>query len=542
MSFSIPRLTKRTREPGGDDETLPAAKRSLKPTADRLPFESTAKPLQWHSQIYKPNPAPKPVWRPYYSWKAKDFPRRRKKPKTFRKNIIPNPPTAQPAAATAVDPNIADAEPSKTVEPERLFRQDTIPTPPTAQPAAATRVNPSVADAEPPKSIESEEKGAITFHRWADLPTELQLKVLRHRLIFDRPITNTLHNVYAHRAVTPLAQTNKAMNALAIQTYYSENLFVLGRIWKMEKAEGYVWTYPHPAVAHWVRYLELKVKVEMACCSDLDRMMADWSEWRHLLRPNEDIANREGSGELSKYHAGNSWTKDSSRWQNYFRKLKELKISLLSYHGWKLCFRKELLPDYVDSDNDGEAARYDLETIVKDATIMVRPKKVEVVCEGTASELCTIKHGATAVNSCQEIFTSIIKGMIQLRGDDDDAESDDEFLDVEFQHAENESNEQWEPMPPKRKTTFVSGCGWVDELEAPRVAFMEAKRKRALEVYEKEQREAYEKQQMEEKKAEELLAAQRKKRRGHRGGKKKRRKGKKEIAAKRTTEGVFKRR
>jgi hypothetical protein len=389
-------------------------------------------------------------------------------------------------------------------------------------------VDPNPATAEPPKPVEPENKGATTFHRWAELPTELQLNVLRHGLIFDKPIKSNLHAVYACRAVTPLAQTNKAMNALTLQMYYSENRFVVSRVPKIGSP---VWSYPNPAVAHWVQYLEIKVKVNAYCCSSIERMMVGRSDWRFLLCPNEDIANRDG---FAKYKDSEDdiiqWTKNATRWQSYFHKLKELKVCLDSQDNSDLCFHQGILLNEDDEDGK-ESHSYPLEDEIRNAKIVVKPKKVEVVCEPSA-RLCNDNHEAAGRDTYQEFLKATIKDMIQLRGDEEDTEDGETFPDVAFQQAETKPKKPFVPPPPKSLLRFVPGEGWVYELGAPlsETVLMEAKCKRAQEEFERKKQEE-----------EELVAAQEpppKKRRGHRGGKKKHRKGKKENAIKRTKEGV----
>jgi hypothetical protein len=118
---------------------------------------------------------------------------------------------------------------------------------------------------------------------WSDLPTEIELYILEYCLVLDEPIDRTDHDENKGLLVK-VAQLNKHLSILTQELYYGKNTFVVGRFderWYAGRGLPYVpphlrpWptrsyidefyaaplSYPNPAVAHRVRKMILKVKV-----------------------------------------------------------------------------------------------------------------------------------------------------------------------------------------------------------------------------------------------------------------------------------------
>ncbi|KAF2875716.1 hypothetical protein BDV95DRAFT_615702 [Massariosphaeria phaeospora] len=161
---------------------------------------------------------------------------------------------------------------------------------------------------------------------WTALPTELKLSILRLRLVLAKPITSTTHLSHAKRALLPLALVDRETHALATETYYTLNTFVVAG----SKRERMV-AYPNPAIGHLVRRLEVRLYVEpigsmtRADEKTADSIVAGDDDWRFLLRPrgaDEEVGGIGGRGRLKR------WSRGSSRWQDAFPKLRALRVVL----------------------------------------------------------------------------------------------------------------------------------------------------------------------------------------------------------------------
>ena len=132
-----------------------------------------------------------------------------------------------------------------------------------------------------------------TFH-WSELPTELKLKVLRHVLVFDKPITPHVHLTRNANRLLPLALTNKEMCVLAMEIYCTKNKFIAQSV-GYSKPLAHNFSYPNPMVGHWIQ--DLTIKLSFSSSHDgttygpSNRKVADWlqdvfsskGQWEFLL-------------------------------------------------------------------------------------------------------------------------------------------------------------------------------------------------------------------------------------------------------------------
>ncbi|ORX99501.1 hypothetical protein BCR34DRAFT_576595 [Clohesyomyces aquaticus] len=98
---------------------------------------------------------------------------------------------------------------------------------------------------------------ATTFHRWPDLPEELQLLILEHRLVLPSPITRNKHSTYSRMLLEPLIRTRKwdwKLSHTARKVYYESNIFLL----KHEHRNFWV---PKPEVSRLIRHLQVFIDV-----------------------------------------------------------------------------------------------------------------------------------------------------------------------------------------------------------------------------------------------------------------------------------------
>jgi hypothetical protein len=110
---------------------------------------------------------------------------------------------------------------------------------------------------------------------WSQLPTELQLMVLRYRVILPKALTAVSHPSHSRRVLLPLILTSKRMRELACPIYYGENEFKLSR--RPRRGGGvatesrsalchrahYIMAYPQPSVGTLIRKLEVHLAVNM---------------------------------------------------------------------------------------------------------------------------------------------------------------------------------------------------------------------------------------------------------------------------------------
>lgn len=218
---------------------------------------------------------------------------------------------------------------------------------------------------------------------WNDLPIELRIRILEHRLVFSVYLTLPIHDSIVKRALLPLALVNHHIRDLATQIYYESNTFVIrpessfrGRNRQTHRQRHALFPVPHPnpAVSHWVRKLELQLPVSLVtgAQSSAHMLTAYRCYLNHLLIPDEP---REGFLE-EKFVEGNV------RWQRNFQNLNELKIVLKDDNG--------------ELDEIQEYGWRDM------CHINLRAKQVEVVLEDM---FCSHKHVMPHVN-CRWCYES----------------------------------------------------------------------------------------------------------------------------------------
>jgi hypothetical protein len=69
----------------------------------------------------------------------------------------------------------------------------------------------------------------LTFHSFSKLPPELKRYILRERLIWYSPMSTRIHLMVYAPALIRIASVNQEMRAIALETYYGQNFFTLGR-------------------------------------------------------------------------------------------------------------------------------------------------------------------------------------------------------------------------------------------------------------------------------------------------------------------------
>ena len=115
-----------------------------------------------------------------------------------------------------------------------------------------------------------------TFHRWSELPAEIELKVLSTELLLENLITWPVHDTHTHQVLLPLALANKHLHILATEMYYGENTVALRLSPYNQNTHGQVrdghrykvFRYPNPRIAHGVRKLQLHIDTSWGWISE----------------------------------------------------------------------------------------------------------------------------------------------------------------------------------------------------------------------------------------------------------------------------------
>lgn len=166
-----------------------------------------------------------------------------------------------------------------------------------------------------------------TLHRWSELPAEIQLKVLSLELIFEEPITWTMHHTHSHQVLLPLALANRHLHNLTTEMYYGENTFVIQRSWYKRDTQGQekdsykAFRYPNPRIAQGVRKLQLHI-------------LADW-RWipkgSGLFRNSQLLflfCPENFRGKYLRLRRDTVERMPDAEWQVHFQHLKEMKVIL----------------------------------------------------------------------------------------------------------------------------------------------------------------------------------------------------------------------
>jgi hypothetical protein len=136
------------------------------------------------------------------------------------------------------------------------------------------------------------------------LPAELQVTILRYRLVLQRVVlTETKHAVHSRRVLLPVLLVNKAIKSMALEVYYGENIFNILNCNNNSVPIGL--RYPNPAIGAWLR----KLMVTLDFKPYLFRRHLEMNPWRYLF-----------------FYDRNRATKRITSWQTAFPRLTDLEI------------------------------------------------------------------------------------------------------------------------------------------------------------------------------------------------------------------------
>jgi hypothetical protein len=99
-----------------------------------------------------------------------------------------------------------------------------------------------------------------TLHRFPQLPTELQLEILRHILPNQRTIIARTHVLFYGPLFSKLS-VNKHMRCLAARVYYGENTFKLQRS-RFATTRPHFLRLPKSVISHHMRRIEISVPLD----------------------------------------------------------------------------------------------------------------------------------------------------------------------------------------------------------------------------------------------------------------------------------------
>jgi hypothetical protein len=234
--------------------------------------------------------------------------------------------------------------------------------------------------------------------KWSELPTELQLMVLRHRVILPKALTAESHPSHSRRVLLPLILTSKRMRELACPIYYGENEFKLSRRARrgggvatesrsaLDRRAHYIMAYPQPSVGTLIRILEVDLAVNIKRGPNLYAAfkiptIGDWA-WLFVAKNKPKLEHL-------------------TEWQKAFPALCRLKI-VLNFDDYSACLKA-----------DGEVYPVDRLTGMLDAMARVRipiqAASIEVDVRGVHCE--PTKH---CDGRCSQTLAAAIVGMVNI--------------------------------------------------------------------------------------------------------------------------------
>jgi hypothetical protein len=219
------------------------------------------------------------------------------------------------------------------------------------------------------------------------LPTELQLAILRY--IIPRPdnaITVQSHD-FNRKCILDLAWCCRKLHDLAYTIYYGENTFsfakhhVHNHFRPDRRADAFL--FPNPTVCRYLRNVELYIRIRRTpgnvhCLLDDPGM----DDLRVLMRPTVSFSG----------HMHSDIAKETA-WQEHIRNLNTLKLSIT-----------------MESFTSHLRTRQLMEGLATTVSIPIKPRALEL-------EMKTPKLSWGDGRRCDEVFESVVKGMVELRTD-----------------------------------------------------------------------------------------------------------------------------
>ncbi|KAF1829077.1 hypothetical protein BDW02DRAFT_602868 [Decorospora gaudefroyi] len=248
------------------------------------------------------------------------------------------------------------------------------------------------------------------------LPTEIKVHILSLRLVYDRPVTPTLHTYYRHNYLLPLALTCKELHTIATEMYYSKNEFIAQVTKRSEGRRPHFFKYPNPAVGHWLRSLTVKLSFSRISRTDvrqsrvLQHALERAGKWTRKLRADSHSSHAHRYG--LPYHGPHcipdktglfdALVCNPASWQTYFENV-DLKL-VVEFDNQK-CFRKNtatimLLSNCVlwQSSVTEPLARTCLDEVAKKFTVNVRGMR----CSNDPQSVCG--------GACADIMERLLRG------------------------------------------------------------------------------------------------------------------------------------
>ena len=228
------------------------------------------------------------------------------------------------------------------------------------------------------------------FKGWSSLPTEIKLEILRHILVFRRPIKVAYHWALPKYYLAPLILAgDRQLAQLARDIYYKENEFVLFRC--SVKDPGHIWRSPQPAVAALIQRLAIRITIHSH--QSHSEYWPNIGEWRYLLAPRPNAQ-----------HFGNPlFGSNTARWQQSFRRLKRLTVSLVV--GASVLNLDRCLKDICRTKSLNKLTAY--------ATIYLCAEQVDVRVKGVPEVCSHWPCSDSQVRTCQEASQERLAGTIR---------------------------------------------------------------------------------------------------------------------------------
>jgi hypothetical protein len=203
---------------------------------------------------------------------------------------------------------------------------------------------------------------------WHKLPEELKVQVLRERLLMANSMSPLSHRSHTTRALLPLSLTSKAMRALALEVYYSENRF------KLTSSGQKSWAEPGVLIRKYLRDVEVHIRTDITKgIFRIEDSRNYYKEWCYLLI--DDTKNKLAA---------------CAGWQKKVPSLKHLKVVIEIQKirhqerafEWHTCYES-----HIDETIRGiEKTRIDIQTEeleVEVRNLLCKPKSA---CNGTCKE------------------------------------------------------------------------------------------------------------------------------------------------------------
>ena len=100
-------------------------------------------------------------------------------------------------------------------------------------------------------------KPPATFHGWSRLPDELKVEILAHNLDQTNGIDSIAHSrVFAEQLTSIIGTRDREFTTLALETYYTRNVFQVTIDEDIQKKCAYV-QHPPAAYGHFIRRMEV---------------------------------------------------------------------------------------------------------------------------------------------------------------------------------------------------------------------------------------------------------------------------------------------